>query len=131
MKQRKTKHLFGHFYSPYMNEENQTVDEWYNAFLKDEDKFRVINGVKYYKIIFHCRYYPRYIEDFSLYILVDHDEPLQINDILVDERGNEFILRGFMMIRFSQIPEWYPRLAPMHIKGNTYDIGNYLTKKTD
>lgn len=128
MKKKKHKSVFGEFYSPYMTNEKTNMDSWYEDYKNDPDKLITINGLQYSKIIFRCQFYRE--EDYSLNVLIDPPETLEPKDILVDENGNEFVIKGFEMIRFSTIPEWYPRITPMLITGQTYDIGNYLAKKT-
>ncbi len=117
----------GNFYSPYMTKEKTDMDSWYKDYKKDPDKTISIDDCIYNKIIYRCEFYNK--TPHSLIVFIDPIEKLHLEDVLIDENGNEYIIKGFEMIRFTQIPEWYPRAAPMHIIGTTYNIGNYLAKK--
>ncbi len=119
---------FGNFFSPYMTDEKTDIDSWYEEYKNDPDKTITIDGCIYYKIIYRCEFYHK--EPYSLIVFIDSIEGLQLNDILVDENNHEYTIKGFEMISFTKIPEWYPRTVPMLITGTTYNIGNYLTKKT-
>lgn len=120
------KSFFGNFYSPYMTEEKTNMDSWYEDYKTDPDKTLSIDGALYSKIIYRCKFYNK--NPYSLIVFIDSIENLYLEDILIDEKGNEYIIKGFEMIRFTKVPEWYPRIAPIQITGTTYNIGNYLTK---
>ena len=119
---------FGNFFSPYMTDGKTDVDLWYEEYKNDPDKTITIDGCIYHKIIYKCEFYRK--EPYSLIVFIDSIEGLQLNDVLVDENNHEYTIKGFEMLRFTKIPEWYPRTSPMLITGSTYNIGNYLTKKT-
>ena len=121
------KSLFGNFYSPYMTEEKTNMDSWYEDYKNDSEKTISINGCIYSKIIYRHEFYSKY--PCSLIVLIDPIEKLNVDNVLIDENGNEYTIKGFEMIRFTEIPEWYPRIRPIHIIGATYHIGNYLAKK--
>lgn len=127
-KKQKHKSIFGNFYSPYMTEEKTNMDSWYYEGYKNDPDKRIVIGEKVFsKIIFRCEFYRG--EPYSLEVFIDPPEPLRIGDVLVDEKGNEYTLKSVEMIRFTTIPEWYPRIAPLVISGTTYDIGEYLAKR--
>ena len=121
------KSSFGNFFSPYMTEEKINMDSWYEDYKKDPDKTLTIDGCIYSKIIYGCEFYNKTL--YSLIVLIDSIENLHLEDILIDEKGNEYTIKGFEMYSFTQIPEWYPRTTPILITGTTYDIGYYLAKK--
>ena len=118
---------FGKFFSPYMTDEKTDVNSWYEDFKKDPDKTTILNGCVYHKIIFRCEFY--ICKPYSMIVFIESTDNLQLEDILIDENRNEYIIKGFEMYHFSQNPEWYPRTTPMLIQGSTYNIGQYLTKK--
>lgn len=124
---RNEKASFGKSFSPYMTEEKIDINSWYEEFKNDPDKTTILNGCVYNKIIFRCEFY--IAEPCSMIVFIDSPDILRLEDILMDENGNEYVIKGFEMFRFSQIPEWYPRITPMLIQGSTYNIGRYLTKK--
>lgn len=124
-KNKKTR--FGNFFSPYMTEEKTNMDAWYDDYKNDPEKTLIIDNCLYNKIIYRCEYYGK--TPYSLIVFIDSIENLRLEDVLIDEKGNEYIIKGFEMISFTKIPEWYPRTTPMRIVGSTYNIGNYLVKK--
>ena len=121
------KSLFGNLYSPYMTAEKTNMDSWYEDYKNDSEKTISIDGSVYSKIIYRCEFYNK--SPHSLIVFIDPFENLHLKDILIDEKGNEYTIKGFEMIRFTKVPEWYPRITPIQITGTTYNIGNYLTKK--
>lgn len=121
------KTLFGNFYSPYMTEDKIDIDSWYEDYKKDPNKTLIIDSYIYNKIIYRCEFYHK--EPYSLIVLIDSVEGLQINDVLIDENNHEYVIKGFEMYSFIKTPEWYPRTLPMLITGSTYNIGSYLRKK--
>lgn len=110
-----------------MADEAINIDSWYEAYKKDPNSAFFKDDRLYSKIIFRCEFYRR--EAYSLMVFIEPIEKLSLEDVLNDEKGNEYIVTGFEMLRFAHVPEWYPRISPMIITGNTYDIGNYLSKK--
>lgn len=123
------KTLFGKFHSPYAENDQSTIDDCYHAYKQDPLGKIEIDGHVYSKIISHCRFYG--YEDYSYHIIWEPLTELQRNDVLVDENGNEFIVRSFEMITFCfvDIPEWYFKAPPMVITGKNCELGNYLAKK--
>ena len=123
------KSLFGKFHSPYAKDGQSTIDDYYLAYLQDPCKQTVIDGLVYTKIISSCRFYG--YEDYSYHIIWEPLTELRCNDVLVDENGNEFVVRSFEMITFCfvDIPEWYFKAPPMVITGKSCELGNYLAKK--
>jgi len=104
------------------------MDICYERYLNDKSRYLDLNGYTYSKIIerseFHV--YP----GFSLLIIYEPLENVQIGDILMDEKGREFTIEHFDMMRFGWgIPQWAYKLIPICISGESYDIGEYLCKK--
>lgn len=124
---KKEKTSFGKIFSPYMTTEKTNMDSWYEDYKNDPDKTVIINGCVYHKIIFRCEFY--ICEPCSMIVFINSIDNLRLEDILKDENKNEYVIKGFEMYSFGQIPEWYPRATPMLIQGSTYNIGQYLTKR--
>ena len=123
------KTLFGKFHSPYMKNDQITIDDCYHAYKQDPlGKIEIDNHV-YSKIISHCRFYG--YEDYSYHIIWEPHTEIHRNDVLIDENGNEFIVRSFEMITFCfvEVPEWYFKAVPIIITGSNCELGNYLAKK--
>lgn len=120
--------LFGKFHSPYMENDQSTVDDCYRAYKQDPLGKIEIDGHVYSKIISHCRFYG--YEDYSYHIIWEPHTEMRRNDLLIDENGSEFRVRSFEMISFiGEIPEWYLKALPIVITGDNAEIGSYLTKK--
>ena len=123
------KTFFGKFFSPYVKDNQSTIDDCYHAYKQDSLRIIEMDGHIYSKIISHCRFYG--YEDYSYHIIWEPHNAIRRNDVLIDEKGNEFIVRSFEMLRFlgGDIPEWYFKAPPMVITGKNCDLGNYLAKK--
>ena len=128
MKKKSQKTTFGNFYSPYDNDMEDTMTDWYEAYQSDLDKFLVISGRSYFKIIHRCEFY--IYNTPTLLVSFESTEELRIGDILIDEHGREFVIKAFEMIRFAEnVPEWYLKVSNIAIQGKDYSIGKYLSKK--
>lgn len=127
MNNEKQPSLFGKFYSPYMAEGKTSMNDWYEAYKTDPNKTVSIGGTVYSKVIYRCEFYGTSgTQEHTFIVLIDAVTPIKTGDTLVDEKGNEFAVEGFEMLHFNSIPEWFPKIMPMRIKGNVYDIGEYL-----
>lgn len=125
MKHRKS---IKNLYSPYRKNKEETMEVWYERYLSDESRYLNLNGYIYSKIIerseFHV--YP----GFSLLVIFEPLENIEIGDTLIDEEGRGFIIERFDMMRFGWgLPKWAYKLVPICIVGESYDIGEYLCKK--
>ncbi len=118
----------GNFYSPYENNQNDTMTEFYARYIDDIDKYVFIDGKKFCKIIYRCDCYLN--DKFTHIVTFENLENLSQNDVLVDEQGREFIIKSFEMVSFSTlIPEWYDKTYNLALLGKDYIIGKYLAKK--
>lgn len=122
------KTLFSELYSPYMSEGKNDSTAWYEEYKKDAEKSIIIDGKTFYKIIYRCKYNGN--KNFSWMVLVYIPEDYRIGDTLVDENGNEFVIKAVEMMTFTTISEWYLTMWPLCVVGKTNDIGIYLAKKT-
>lgn len=115
------------FFSPYLNKGN-SMHLWFDAYENDEEKRIVLDGKAYSKIIYRCELYGR--EESMLIIALEPQEEMLIGDIVIDELGREFEIKGFSMFRFAgDVPKWARKISPIEIKGNNYEIGNYIAMK--
>lgn len=122
------KSLFGKFHSPYMENDQSTVDDCYRAYKQDPLRKIEKDGHVYSRIISCCRFYA--YEDYSYHIIWEPHTEIRRNDVLINENGNEFVVRSLEMIHFGcEIPEWYLKALPIIITGENSEIGSYLTKK--
>ena len=123
----KEKKVFGKFYSPYQKNESETMDDWYEEYLKDEKRIMELNGRMFCKIIHRSEFYSK--SGCCLLVVFEPSETVCIGDILVDEEGHEFMVNSFEMMRFAGSNKWYLKVVPALIIGTSYDIGEYLAKK--
>ena len=119
--------IFGETYSPYISPERETMDEWYEEYVKDDAKDILIDGVTYVKIIVRNEFSLH--RKYSFIVWIPSKGRINLNDILMDEDGREFRVTGFPHFRFVTIPVWYPEIIPIEIKGETDQIGEYLAIK--
>ncbi len=128
MKKKRNSDTIGNFYSPYENNKNDTMTEFYARYINDDDKYIFIDDKKFCKIIYRCDWYQN--EKVTHLVTFENIEDISQNDILVDEKGREFIVKSFEMISFGGlIPEWYSKTYNLALLGKNYSIGEYLTKK--
>jgi len=120
--------VIGKMYSPYQKFDSDTMVDYYNLYLKDEERYIEKDEELFSKIIYRCEFYHK--EGYWFLITFEALKSLKKGDILIDELGNEFFVDSFEMIRFSgEIPEWYFKTVSVLVKANNYDIGSYLHKK--
>ena len=115
-------------YSPYRKNQEETMEVWYERYLKDESRYLNLREYKYSKIVERSEFHVNL--GFSLLVIFEPLEKIEIGDILMDEEGREFIIERFEMMRFGWgLPQWAYKLVPVSIVGESYDIGEYLCKK--
>ena len=127
-KKKKDKRILGNSYSPYQSY-GDDMTAWFEAYKNDPENVVEIDEKTFVKIIHRCEFY--IYKDFTFLVAFEPKETLRIGDVLVDELGHEFKVKGFEMIRYatSSMLEWAGKVIPMSITGQDYSIGNYLAKK--
>ena len=123
----KEKKVLGKFYSPYQKNETETMDDWYESYLKDEKRVMELDDWVFCKIIHRSEFYLK--SGCCLLVVFEPSETVCVGDILVDEEGHEFTVKSFEMMRFAGNNKWYLKAVPALIIGTSYDIGEYLAKK--
>jgi len=123
----KEKKVLGKFYSPYQKNETETMDDWYEEYLKDEKRVVSFENRMFCKIIHRSEFYLK--TGCCLLVVFEPREPVCVGDILVDEEGHEFTVKSFEMMRFAGNNRWHLNAVPILIIGTSYDIGEYLAKK--
>ncbi len=128
MKKENNTNAIGNLYSPYKNSKNDTMTEFYARYMDDIDKYVFIDGKKFCKIIYRCDWYVN--DKFTHLAIFENIENLFQDDILVDEQGQEFIIKSFETVSFGGLmPEWYSKTYNLALLGKDYIIGKYLAKK--
>lgn len=78
----------------------------YEEYLKSDDKTKIINGKKYYRIIDY------HVGSICGFMTIPNGVVSLPNVWFVDENGFKFLSKGLVHIRFSgDIPEWYLKSA--------------------
>ena len=111
--------------SPYGEENSEYLDSIYLKYCNDPKAIIDINSVTFYKIVQLIQLKTNK----TLFILaVDSRLKLNINDTLIDEKGNLFTIKGFEMIRFSAnvFHKWYLKITFVSIIGDIKEIGEYI-----
>lgn len=116
-------------YSPYMKDESEDMEIWFERYKNDAYNTKCFNGISFSRIIYISRLCIR--EEQLLSIIFVPDTSIKIGDTLVDENGLEFTVRSIEMIRFAgMVPEWYFKALPIILSGKDENIGEYLRLKT-
>ncbi|MDE6592795.1 MAG: hypothetical protein K2K57_07025 [Oscillospiraceae bacterium] len=111
-------------YDPYRLDEREDFSVVLQRYIDSSDKTININGVVYYQALQIINMYNRLIA------ALDNLMKLKLNDIVIDELGNEYIVKEFAMFRLlCDIPEWYRYISFVNLKGNSENMGKYFTKK--
>ena len=74
-------------YSPYRENQEETMDIWYERYLNDKNRYLNLNGYTYSKIVEKSEFQAN--PGFSLLIIFEPLENVQIGDTLMDEKGRE------------------------------------------
>ena len=124
----KSESMYGNRYSPYASKKSRDMSSWCSLYKLDPQRHLIKDGLRFSRIIDRCEYY-LYPEP-AFVVFMELSELLKIGDTLTDEHGNEFAVDSFVHMQFSEIPDWYPSVFPMVITGDSYEIGEYLAKRS-
>ena len=124
----KSESIYGNRYSPYESKKSRDMSSWCSLYKRDPQRHFLKDGLKFSRIIDRYEYY-LYPEP-AFVVFMELRELLKIGDTLTDEHGNEFAVDSFVHMQFSEIPDWYPSVFPLVITGNSYEIGEYLAKRS-
>ena len=111
--------------SPYEKNQKKEINELYDAYRNDMRNIVEIDGVKYYKII----HLAELNIGKTLYVVtLDSQMNLRLKDILIDENGSTYDVKGFEMVRIDPkvFPYWYMKVNFVSIAGDMENIGDYL-----
>ncbi|MDE6592796.1 MAG: hypothetical protein K2K57_07030 [Oscillospiraceae bacterium] len=114
-------------YEPYKLEENESFSVIFERYMDSSDKTTEINGVVFYHAL---KILDLKIRGHFLLIALDNRLNLRINDTVIDELGNEYIVKGVEMPHFSgEFPEWHTYISFVNLDGSPDNMGKYFTKK--
>ncbi|MBQ2823354.1 MAG: hypothetical protein IJF18_02115 [Oscillospiraceae bacterium] len=121
------KELFEFLYAPYSETVHDDFALIYDRYKTDPKSTIEINGITFYHALQIIR---TNIRGRALIAALDNRLDLKINDILIDENGKEYIVKGFEMLRFQgDIPEWYSKISMVALIGDVDNVGCYFAKK--
>lgn len=125
---RKTEFTFRNIRSPYRIEgSDDSINDYYQRYLQDEEALIEIDGLTYYKVIDLCEFS---LKEATALVILDCKMNLTVGDVLTDEKGNKFNLISFELLKFCNgvFPEWYLKINQVVIDGDPYSMGEYLAK---
>lgn len=112
--------------SPYMLDEQDTIENYYQRYLHDPAGSIERNGKVYYRIISSCFF----LKNNEKHILCNIDSNLncKVGQELMDENGHRFTFLSTVRGSFrNRIPDWYIYAPQYELKGDPSEIGEYLT----
>lgn len=114
-------------YNPYSLGENENFSVIFERYMDSSDKTTEINGVVFYHAL---QILDLKIRGHFLLAALDNRINLKINDTVIDELGNEYIVKEFAMLRIlCDIPEWHKYISFVRLEGSSENMGKYFTKK--
>ncbi len=114
-------------YNPYSLGENENFSVIFERYMDSSDKTTEINGVVFYHAL---QILDLKIRGHFLLAALDNRINLKINDTVIDEFGNEYIVKAVEMPHFlGDIPEWYKYISSVNLEGSPDNMGKYFTKK--
>lgn len=123
----KKKKVIEILYDPYRLEENEDFSVIFRRYIDSPDKTININGVVFYHAL---QILDLKIKGHFLLTALDNRLNLRINDTVIDELGNEYIVKGVEMPHFlGEIPEWHTYISFVNLEGSPDNMGKYFTKK--
>ena len=121
----KKKSSFIILYDPYSQKINDTFDEKLKRYIEDNGKTITIENTTYNKAFEIIQ-----LGNNKTIAALNNQMNLKINDTIINNHGNEYIVDGFEMIRLlsETFPEWYKILSYVKIKGTLKISANILPK---
>ncbi len=113
-------------YDPYKKYDDDTFDEIYERYLKDDSTCLTIDNLTFYKAALIERINLR---QGGLIVVLPSKINLRTGDILIDENENKYEYFGPVMFSFHRmIPDWYLRMMFCVLSDTDGDIGHYFAK---
>lgn len=113
-------------YDPYSTGTDDNTVQLFHCYMNDKNAVIEINEKTYYRAL---QILILNTNKKKLIAILDNKLNLKINDSVIDDNNNIFIVKGFAMIRFTcDIPEWYTKASFVELSGEYESIGHYFTK---
>lgn len=113
-------------YDPYSTGTDDNTVQIFHCYMNDKNAVIEINEKTYYRAL---QIFILNTNKKMLIAFLDNKLNLKINDSVIDDNNNIFIVKSFAMIRFTcDIPEWYTKASFVELSGEYESIGHYFTK---
>lgn len=117
---------FKMIYSPYSQNNDEDISVLYDEYRKDKNAVVSIEDKTYYRAI---QIFSITIRKEKLIALLDISMKLRVGDTIIDDKGNEYAVKGFAMLSFRcAVPDWYTKTAFVELSGGHENIGHYFAK---
>lgn len=102
-------------YQKYHSDPNTTIQKDTLIYYKVIQLYKIAFGAKTHSIV-----------------VLDAKMKLDLNDILIDNYGNHFKVKEFILYRISPsiFPRWYEKIMFVSVKGDISSMGDYLARMT-
>ena len=128
MKKHKLKQpKFEVIYEPYRFADNDTFGDMLKRYIND-DAMSIQKDLVYYRAFQIIR---TTIKGHRLIVALSNQIALKLGDTVIDDRENEYVVKGFEMIRLvsGTFPEWYKIISFIVLQGTTENVGGYFAKQ--
>ena len=113
-------------YDPYSTGTDDNTVQLFHCYMNDKNAVIEINEKTYYRAL---QIFILNTKKKMLIAFLDNKLNLKINDSVIDDNNNIFIVKSFAMIRFTcDIPDWYTKASFVELSGEYESIGHYFTK---
>ena len=128
MKKHKKQPVFEIIYDPYRYVADDTFDVKLQRYIDDADAVYVQNGRSYYRAFTIIR---TTVKGQRLIAALSNKISLTIDDSVIDDRGNGYVVKGIKLIRLlsDAFPEWYKIISFVILQGMTENVGEYFAKQ--
>ena len=117
---------FQFLYNPYSTGTDDNTVQLFHRYMNDKNAVIEIDEKTYYRAL---QIFILNTNKKMLIAFLDNKLNLKINDSVIDDSNNIFIVKGFAMIRFTcDIPDWYTKASFVELSGEYESIGHYFTK---
>ena len=126
-KSKPQKPKFEIIYEPYRFADNDTFDDMLKRYIND-DNMSFQKELVYYRAFQIIR---TTIKGHRLIVALRNQIALKIGDTVIDDHENEYVVKGFEMIRLvsGTFPEWYKIISFVVLQGTTENVGEYFAKQ--
>lgn len=102
-----------------------SLERLYRRYKDDPNATFEKGELKYYRILQSFEFMS------DILVCLDVQMNLHMGDMLIDENGMTYKIKGFEMIRFvdASFPDWYLKVQFVLLSGETSKIGEYLAKE--